>query len=416
MKNMALRPSPLIENQPEARPEKSTEWAPAKRWNPFNSHKLLSHVLRWKEIKRGRPIPPPVLVTIDPTNVCNLDCVWCNAQYIRKRRHRSLSATVLGHIADFLIGWKRNGAGSVFGVDAVCIAGGGEPLLNPGTAELIDRLTENGLQVGLVTNGTMIHNFIDSLSRCTWVGVSIDAARASTFNRLKSLPAGKEGVFEKVIENIRILVDYSKRHFTMLGRSHPGYGVSYKYLVYNRENIAEIYEASRLAKEIGCKNIHYRPAGTAWDKIGTEGEITFSPDDITAFYEQMALAQELDDETFGVYGITHKFNSQFEKANHFEKCYAIFMTAVFMPPGSDRAPEDAYTLALCCDRRGAGKLELVRDATDVGEVARRWGGLEHWRIHDRINLGRECPRCTYQPHNEIYEQVILNDAMTYRFI
>ena len=33
-----------------------------------------------------------------------------------------------------------------------------------------------------------------------------------------------------------------------------------------------------------------------------------------------------------------------------------------------------------------------------------------------IDIANECPRCTYQPHNQIYEQVILNDSMTYKFI
>jgi len=59
------------------------EWNPSKRWNPFNSYKLLAHVDRWKGIKRGRAIPPPVLVTVDPTNLCNLNCVWCNAEFVR---------------------------------------------------------------------------------------------------------------------------------------------------------------------------------------------------------------------------------------------------------------------------------------------------------------------------------------------
>ena len=60
------------------------EWLPQKRWNPFNSNKLLAHVYRWRLIRRGRPLPPPVLITVDPTNVCNFDCVWCNAAYIRR--------------------------------------------------------------------------------------------------------------------------------------------------------------------------------------------------------------------------------------------------------------------------------------------------------------------------------------------
>ena len=408
-------PLPKKKDAPAPEQEHFNEWNPAKRWNPFNSHKLLSHVWRWKEIKRGRPMPAPVLVTVDPTNRCNLNCVWCNAKFIRQQRHNSLSATALTRIAEFLPQWGRDFDGGHYGVEAVCVAGGGEPLLNPATAEFVDRLARNGIQVGLVTNGTRIRDFVDPLSQCTWVGVSMDAASSQTFNQLKGLPASSDA-FERTIENIAVLADYSRRHFAPLGKVHPAYGVSFKYLIYNRENIAEIYEAARLAKEIGCKNIHFRPAGTTWDKIGTDEEIGFNAEDVRLFQEQIARALTLDGPEFGVYGVTHKFNSQFQRANYFDLCYAIFMTAVFMPPEDSVKDQDAFTMGLCCDRRGDRKLELLSNCQEVEQIGRQWGSPAHWAIHDHIQVAEQCPRCTYQPHNEIYEQVILNDAMTYRFI
>jgi hypothetical protein len=52
---------------------------------------------------------------------------------------------------------------------------------------------------------------------------------------------------------------------------------------------------------------------------------------------------------------------------------------------------------------------------DVNEVSKLWGSKKHWGIFDKIKVGA-CPRCTYQPHNQVYEHVILNDSMTYKFI
>ena len=258
--------------------ETAEEWTPHKRWNPFNSYKLLSHVHRWKKIKRGRPIPPPVLVTIDPINICNFDCVWCNAAYIRKKRHRSLSRNAMKAIAGFLGNWEQCG----FRVEGACIAGGGEPMLNPDTPFLVDRLIEENIEVGIVTNGTRIDQAIDSFSQCTWLGVSMDAGTPATFDKLKQLDP-KRKTFDKIITDIERLVTYSKRHFTTLGKPHPAYGVSYKYLLYDQDNIGEIYQASKLAKEIGCKNIHFRPAGTTWDNLGTDREIKFSSESIQLF-------------------------------------------------------------------------------------------------------------------------------------
>jgi MoaA/NifB/PqqE/SkfB family radical SAM enzyme len=396
-------------------PDTPQEWTPSKRWNPFNSYKLLSHVHRWRQIRRGKPIPPPVLITVDPTNACNFDCEWCNAAYVRAHRKGVISEKTLMEVADFLPRWSEGSAVWKPGVEAICVAGGGEPLLNPATATFIDRVIANGVEVGVVTNGSMIYPVMDSLSNCTWVGVSMDAGTAGTFNKLKALAPEKD-YFNTIINNIATLVDYAQRHNNRLGARHPAYGVSYKYLLY-KDNIGELYQAARLAKEIGCKNIHFRPAGTSWDNVGNPtNTIQFTPEEIQLFNEQIAKTLELDDEGFNVYGITHKFDSQFDVANHFLKCYAVFMTAVIMPTVGKDASKDSFTLGLCCDRRGDHKLELGGSLTNAQEINRLWGSEEHWKIHDQIKIRGECPRCTYQPHNEIYEQVILNDSMTYKFI
>ena len=392
-----------------------SEWQPNKRWNPFNSYKLLSHVHRWRQIKRGKAIPPPVLITVDPTNACNFGCAWCNAAYVRTHRKGSLSGQALMQVADFLPRWGECNSVWKPGVEAICVAGGGEPLLNPATAPFIDQVIAKGIEVGVVTNGSLIYPVMDSLSHCTWVGVSVDSGSPETLNTLKMLKP-ELNTFDTIINNITTLVDYSRRHNHRLGAKHPAYGVSFKYLLY-KQNIGEIYQAAQLAKRIGCKNIHFRPAGTTWDNMGNPtSAIQFTAEEIALFNEEMTKTLELDDETFNVYGITHKFNSQFDVANHFQKCYAAFMTAVIMPPAGKGAHKDSFTLGLCCDRRGDAKLELGSNLTDVNTINTLWGSEEHWKIHDKIKIRGECPRCTYQPHNEIYEQVILNDSMTYKFI
>lgn len=377
------------------------EWNHNKRWNPFNSYKLLAHVEYWKQIRRDNPIPAPILVTVDPSNKCNLNCKWCNAKYIRKRNTNDLSRKALQNISSFLPVWGTNTS-----VKAVCIAGGGEPLMNPHVGEFIDCLVASGIEVGVVTNGLLIHKHLDALSKCTWVGVSVDAGTKETYKKHKG------GNFDKVIQNIQTLTEYSKSQQSTLAMGRPAYGVSFKYLLYE-DNMLEVADATKLAKEIGCKNIHFRPAGTPWDKIGgSVDQIAFKANRIEMFSKGLEEALKYDGPDFGVYGVTHKFNSQFEKANHFDSCHAVFMTAVFEPPTVE---SDSFTLGLCCDRRGDESLELLHNETDPMAISLAWGSKHHWEIHDQINIG-SCPRCTYQPHNEIYEQVILKDSMTHKFI
>ena len=111
-------------------------------------------------------------------------------------------------MADFLPIWGKSNFKEP-GVQAICVAGGGEPLLNPETAAFIDKVVMNGIEAGVVTNGSLIRDCIDPLSQCTWVGVSVDAGSAGVYQRLKGLKEGHS--FEKVIENMAMLADYAKR-------------------------------------------------------------------------------------------------------------------------------------------------------------------------------------------------------------
>ena len=156
------------------------EWSFSKAFNPFNSLKIIAHLERWSSIERDGVIPPPVLVTVDPTNECNYNCIWCNSKaIINKKSKQRLSKVALEEIAKALSDWEYEG--SKYGVKAVCIAGGGEPLLNSEIGSFIDNLVDRGIEVGVVTNGSHISNFIESLSKCHWVSVSIDSGTADTF-------------------------------------------------------------------------------------------------------------------------------------------------------------------------------------------------------------------------------------------
>lgn len=382
------------------------EWSADRKWNPFNSYKLLSQVYRWRLIKRGMPIPQPALVTVDPINSCNLSCTWCNADHILKNRRNMISEEGLMELASGFGDWKGSPVWEK-GVEAVCIAGGGEPLLHPSTGKFIRALVERGIEVGVVTNGTRIHHFLEELSLCTWVGVSVDAGTSETFERLK----GKDR-FEQVIKNIKKLNDYIADKDCTLGLNRPGYGVSYKYLLHEG-NIADVYKGAKAARKSGCKNFHLRPAGVSWDKLHDSKTMMFNPDAKATLAQQLSCARELETSKFSVFGITHKFDSNLNKSNRFSSCHAVFMTAVFMPPAENKT--ELFRTGLCCDRRGDARLEFPQEINSFADLEEIWGSETHWNIYDRINLG-DCPRCTYQPHNQIFEHVIENDSMTYKFI
>lgn len=90
-----------------------------------------------------------------------------------------MSRDTLMALADFLPNWQGSPEWPR-GVEAICIAGGGEPLLHPDIGAFIERVIGHGIEVGVVTNGTAIDRLLEPLSMCTWVGVSVDAGTAAT--------------------------------------------------------------------------------------------------------------------------------------------------------------------------------------------------------------------------------------------
>lgn len=369
-------------------------------------------------------MPAPALVTVDPINACNYGCTWCNAEYILGQNKGRIDNDTLDNIADVLPYWslklgkenlkdvedfyKKTGISKkliddLYNVPAVCIAGGGEPLMHSYLGKFVEKLTNNGVDSGIVTNGLYIDKHIDYLDNCTWIGVSMDCSSQETLEKLKK---AKPGDFDRTIKGIEKLASLGGT----LGGSGQGRGVSYKYLLHPG-NVHEVYGAATIAKYIGCRNLHIRPFGTPWDKIGENSEDHFAYGDLEEFKEQITRARELEDDTFKVFGITHKFDGNFRKSNEFNTCHAIFMTGVFMPPTSK---EGKFSFGLCCDRRGDDDLTLD-NLVSASQVSNFWGSEDHWKMFDEIKPDN-CPRCTYQPHNQIFEEAVEKDNMTIDFI
>ena len=381
-----------------------------RNWTSFNPGKLFSHIERWKLIRRNEECPPPALITVDPSNYCNLSCEWCNAWKMRQNQ-RMLSHDVLLNLAEFLSEWKSSDG--KYGVEAVCIAGGGEPLCNPYVGDFLLELNRRKIDVATVTNGILIDQYLEELLVNQYVAVSVDAAASTTFNKFKGLDE-KSQTFDKVIDNMDLLCRISRKRECNLGKASPSNGVNYRMLLY-KENIKEISEAAKIAQDIGCNSLHIRPAAVPYD---ANEKFIFTDEEIELFEEQVNIVERNKKPEFGFYFTLGKFDERFHKCNDFEHCYAIFMTATIMPPMGD-GEKDSYCLNVCCDRRSDGAMRLLTNETDLKRVSNIWGRDDHWNIYDLITkkqISDICPRCTYYEHNKIVENCILNDNMLINFI
>lgn len=343
------------------------------KYHPFNGMKALVHVEYWSSIKDGI-IPPPRFVSIDPCGVCDYACPFCNAANTMAQSSKRMDVQMIDDIINLLAEWKTR---------AVCVGGGGESLLNPNTSYLINKLADNKLDIGVVTNGTHIQDHIDALSRCKWVGISMDAGTRPTYMKMKGISTDK---WDKVIENIKLL-------------STKNVEVTWKFLIHP-DNYKEIYDACKEAKQSGCNLIHIRPGSHTWFSKKDDKSFEFNSNSVGIAKEQITNARkDFETDNFKIYAVEDKFSATWGIKKSFSKCYAVFVTCFIDSEGK---------VGLCCDRRGDDHI-ILGNLTNIRQM---WGSAKHIDIQKNIQVNK-CPRCTMTHVNEIFENVIMEDKMFY---
>jgi len=354
------------------------EWST--QYNSFNSLKVLAWREQLEQMARGG-FPPPVSVTVDPTNLCNVNCVWCIWGKFRKRKPVSIPDNVLLEMPQFLKQW---------GVKSVCIAGGGEPLVHPRITDFISELDNSALSAGLITNGLALKG--DELRRIVagtlrWIGISIDAATSKTYQKIKRPISYK--AFDKVLENVKWICEHRREE------RRPQIGA--KFLIHDF-NYKEIYQFVGMMKDLGVDDVHFRPVYIPHyhftDRVTEEASMFLNK-----------ARDDFEDENFKVFGILHKFDETWVRAIRFKKCRATPIAGFFLADG---------TFATCCDRRDDPRMNLG-EYYPFPQFLKKWGGEEHKKIVEGINP-KYCPRCTQAITNEVIEKVIIEDRMTLEFV
>jgi MoaA/NifB/PqqE/SkfB family radical SAM enzyme len=280
------------------------------------------------------------------------------------------------HLIDlmvFLIKW---------GVKGICFAGGGEPTLNPYLWKALDILKYSKFPTAIITNGTFGNDLVDSIAHtCRWIGVSVDAATAKTFEKLK-----KKDMFGLVTDNIKKLVEASVRE------------VTYKFLLHP-ENQHEVYDAIQLARDLGCHRIHIRPVSFMNFQDHEDNY------DIEKINDQVFRGREIfETDRFRVFYIQHKYNKDLHRKFNFSKCLATPIMPIFHASGD---------ISVCIDRK-ADKSLVIGSHRNVSDISEIWGSEKHKEVINNIKLS-ECPKCTINYANEQIEQAIINNKMDYEF-
>jgi MoaA/NifB/PqqE/SkfB family radical SAM enzyme len=329
----------------------------------FNSNKWWSYINHYEAILSGRFLPP-IEVSVDPVNDCQLKCYWCNSKKVTSRKVRMTDDHLMELVKFF----------NLWGAKAICFAGGGEPTLHN---KLADAFRESELPTALITNGLFKDDEQMKViaEKARWIGISVDASTKEFYNQYKGADR-----FDEVINNIKKLRIYGARE------------ICFKFLV-NNLNQYQIFDACRVAKFAGAHRIHIRPV--AFKCYQNEEEKL----DVEKINKQINDARgNFEDERFKVFGIVHKFDKNLHAAKPFKKCLATPIMPIFHANNE---------ISICIDRKGDKSL-VIGNHDPIEGIIDCWGSDKHKKVIDAIRV-EDCPKCTILPGNEFIEHFMIND-------
>lgn len=333
----------------------------------FDPLKVLYHYKKMAAIVEGKKVAP-VTVSIDPSAVCNQNCIYCSGTGYVNKEKAILERNILLNLA---IDLQR------MGIKGVWFTGGGEPLCNPHVAEAIVEFANRGIKLGLVTNGTLLNSFIvKNVILMEWIRISVDAATASTYALLHGTT---ENQFWNVLGNIKDIVRHKKSVSANVD-SPCVIGMSF---VVHPKNYHEIYDFAVLAKKIGVDYVQFKPLLTI-DKW-------FSEDDMskTIVYLMAKSKEELETDDFQVLANFGRFQHvTIGYRRPYAECLGHNLIGIVMATGK---------LNICCHQR-------PRENYSFGDLHHQtfeeiWYGEERERAIRNINLS-ECPACKYELYNQ----------------
>jgi len=259
----------------------------------------------------------PYVVELDPTTACDLACPGCiSADLLNKQ---SFSNGRLLDLGKELI---------ECGIKAIVLIGGGEPLNHPKIGELIELFGKNDIHIGLTTNGTKINRYLYQIATYVqWTRVSIDAGKPETFNYLRPSKSGKpNGTFFKILENMENLAKIKKGSvgYSFLIRTPAdGMGIS---------NVSEIYDAAKIAKDIGCDYFEVKPSYDMRHFL-----VIHDKKLMDLAREQIDKAKELEDENFKVLesvNLNYTLSCQnIEQPKDYKSCPVADLRTLITPSG-----------------------------------------------------------------------------------
>lgn len=217
----------------------------------FKSPKILQHPDRLQPYLGSRDVcnTVPITMEMDLTNACQHQCPRCVGM---RQPSSPLESRYVGigdgheipieRAVDYIVQMAN------CGVRGLIFTGGGEPAIHRYLASLMFLAKSCGMDVGLITNGGLLHRhpMKPIVPLCSWIRISIDAGTPEGYRRTHGMGALE---WNKVWANILAITSYR-------GGSNVTIGVGF---LADAENIDELPILADLCDRVGVDYLQVRP-------------------------------------------------------------------------------------------------------------------------------------------------------------
>jgi len=319
----------------------------------------------------------PFVVELDPTSQCNLACPDCiSGELLNKDEIPTIR---LLKLVDEIID---------AGVKAVILIGGGEPMMHPAAGDVIRKLGEAKIKIGITTNGLFLKKHLEVTAEfASWVRVSMDAGTSETFNRVRPSRTGKS-LFDSAIKNIELFAKHKKGSlgysFMIFNEGNYGFrGIplvsgALDKVAHIKTNVHEIYKAAELARNIGCDYFEVKPM------YDINHFSVMQPENVTHIVdEQLLKARALNTDSFKVLEATKLWASLHGESNleakEYRRCVSAETRTLITPSGVYVCPYFRGT-----EHKNLGRIQDM-SFSDL------WHGPIRSNVIKKLDPSKDCP-------------------------
>jgi radical SAM protein with 4Fe4S-binding SPASM domain len=346
--------------------------------------KVLAHEELLRNFRDGESFRP-IHLRIGIMGACNMRCTFCNfhsyneEQFYDRFSYKDMINTA--QAIELMREFAKTGG------QALTFCGSGECTIHPGYADICREAHSSGLLIGLITNGSMLHEkeIADAIINThTWVRVGMNAG---TDERFAATTKFKKRSLHQILESIRLLRERAVA---------PDFRIGLNFVI-TVENYREIEEAARLAKDSGAHYVRFEPE--YYSAMGHES-IFDCLEDVQASLEKIrtwgneAFEVSIPKLDRGAMDQTTKIEGDFKQCH-----YSRFVTAI----GADG---NLYP----CPQVHLNSRYLIGNVIEDGyQTVLEGGAREMWEESNPMRTDL-CKTCFYRPQNELLELIKRGDV------